>query len=64
MDGTSLKASTLYAIHKHMAVKCKACNKAWFDCKEKNEDPKECLAAGADVIHCVNKLCEYNILFA
>jgi antirestriction protein len=56
-DKESLRTATLYAIHKHIAVKCKECNAAWLKCKQDHADPKDCLQTGKEVIQCVNDLC-------
>jgi antirestriction protein len=56
MDATSLKTATLYAIHRHIAVKCKECNAAWLKCKAEHADPKDCLSAGRDIMKCVTDL--------
>jgi hypothetical protein len=60
MDANSLKTATLYAIHKHIAVKCKDYNSAWLKCKEKNADPAKCISVGKDVMKCVTDLCAFN----
>ena len=57
MDENSLKTSTLYAIHKHIAVRCHKCNEAWLKCKQEHRDPKHCLDTGKEVLTCVNDLC-------
>lgn len=59
MDEESLKTSTLYAIHKHIAVKCKSSQEAWLACKREHADPKHCLSAGKDILNCVNSLCDF-----
>ena len=57
MDATPLKTANLLAVHKHIATKCANVNKAWLDCKDKNQDPKHCLDAGREVINCTHALC-------
>jgi hypothetical protein len=57
MDENSLKTATLFAIHKHIAVKCRDCNAAWLKCKQEHADPKECISVGSDVLKCVHDLC-------
>jgi antirestriction protein len=56
MNADSLKSGTLYAIHKHIAVKCKECNEAWLKCKEEHADPKHCTEVGKSILRCVNEL--------
>jgi hypothetical protein len=56
MDSSSLKTANLLAIHKHVATKCAGVNKAWLECKDKNQDPKHCLDVGKQVLSCTHEL--------
>lgn len=56
MDPSSLKTANLLAIHKHIATRCAGVNKAWLDCKDKNQDPKHCLDVGKEVLSCTHQL--------
>ena len=57
MDTSSLKTANLLAIHKHIATKCAGVNKAWLDCKDKNQDPQHCIDVGKEVLSCTHQLC-------
>eukprot|EP00892_Ulva_mutabilis_P002119 jgi/Ulvmu1/11908/UM081_0067.1 len=56
MDDTSLKTAQLLAIQKHIATKCASVNRAWLECKDKHQDPKQCTEVGKQVLQCTNDL--------
>jgi NADH dehydrogenase (ubiquinone) 1 alpha subcomplex subunit 8 len=49
-------SSVLMAASKHIAVRCRAENFAFLNCKKKNPNPEKCLEMGRQVKSCVFNL--------
>jgi NADH dehydrogenase (ubiquinone) 1 alpha subcomplex subunit 8 len=49
-------SSVLMAASKHIAVRCRAENVAFLNCKKKDPNPEKCLEKGRQVTSCVFNL--------
>lgn len=57
MEEESLPMSAvLMSISKHVAVKCRAQNKAFMECRSLGKNPSKCLEEGTQVTKCVIQL--------
>lgn len=50
-------SSELYAMSKHLAVKCAQSEVAYLNCKDKYSHPEDCLQEAKAVIKCSEHLC-------
>lgn len=53
-------SAVLMAISKHIAIKCGKQNKAFADCKLRDQNPSACLGEGEKVTRCVVDLYAYS----
>ncbi|KAJ6803908.1 NADH dehydrogenase [ubiquinone] 1 alpha subcomplex subunit 8-B-like [Iris pallida] len=49
-------SAVLTASAKHIATSCRSENKAFINCKKKDQNPEKCLEKGREVTHCVLNL--------
>jgi|TARA_B110000977_G_scaffold17078_1_gene20813 NADH dehydrogenase (ubiquinone) 1 alpha subcomplex subunit 8 len=51
-DGVAT-SSVLFAVHKHLQLRCAQRSAAYLACKKNNQDPAACLEEGAKVTGCM-----------